>query len=177
MAQHDPKLKKIINSADLSIADGVGLKLADSSLEIIKGRELMADLINLNKYKVFLLGSKNGPTINSEGEPVSQRDRLIEIEVLKKINRENPDILFVGFGSPKEQKWIAKHLPELKIKMAMQVGGGIDYMRDHRKTPSFLERNFEWFWRLIKEPKRFRRIINATVIFPILLLSQARKGA
>lgn len=175
MAQKDKDLKAIINTADLSIPDGVGLKLADPSLEIIKGRELMQDLINTKKYKIFSLGSE-GPRINNDGNPVSEVDRLKQIEIVKKINKQKPDILFVGMGSPKEQKWIAKNLSKLNVKMAMQVGGAIDFVAQRRKTPSWMQNNLEWLWRLIREPKRLKRIINAVVVFPLLLLTSRLKG-
>lgn len=175
MAQKDLVLKRIINSADISIPDGVGLKLADPSLEIIKGRELMQDLINTKKYKIFSLGSE-GPRINNDGNPVSEVDRSKEIDIVKKINKQKPDILFVGMGSPKEQKWIAKNLGKLNVKMAMQVGGAIDFVAQRHKTPSWMQNNLEWLWRLIREPKRLRRIINAVVVFPLLLLTSRLKG-
>lgn len=62
MSQTNKKLKKALNGATISIPDGVGLKIADLKLKIIKGREFFLDLVKLadkKKWKVFLLGGKD----------------------------------------------------------------------------------------------------------------------
>ncbi len=175
MAQKDKLLKKIINEAFLSIPDGNGLNLLrKEKLTIIPGRKLMLELVKLakaNNLKTFFV-SKNGPLLDKEANPVSEVDTKIEIDIIKEINKLKPDLLFVGMSSPKEQKWIHKHLAELNVKIAIQVGAGIDYLEGRVKLPpQWLDNlGLEWFWRLLSDPKRYKRIYNATVLFPLAIL-------
>ncbi|HEX6977333.1 MAG TPA: WecB/TagA/CpsF family glycosyltransferase [Patescibacteria group bacterium] len=197
-ASSDPRLASILNSADLSIPDGIGLKLVNPSLSIYKGRKLMLDLINLadsQKLKVYFLGASkdvnkkvlqkakvkhpnltveasSGPMLDKEGKPVSEEELSSEKETIAHINRFSPQILFVAFGTPKEQKWIYLHKDELKANCIMEVGGAFDYLAGSALLPpKILESlGLEWFWRLINEPQRAGRIFTALVLFPIKVL-------
>ncbi len=183
MAAKDQNLKKIINSADLVVPDGVGLKYAakflhKTDLNIIPGRKLFLKLLALARrknWKVFFLGGagiKNitaGPRLDENGEPISDRDRQIEIEIIQKINEVKPDFLFVGFGMPKQEKWIYKNVKKLDVKGIIAVGGTFDYVFGKASLPPkwMEEAGLEWLWRLLHEPKRVFRILNAVVIFPL----------
>lgn len=197
-AQNNPTLKEAINNSDFAIPDGAGLRLADNNLEIIKGRELMLDLLqiaNKKALKVYFLGStkevitktinkvgkdfpnlkakgNSGPMLNKSANPVSERDISLELDVIKEINLFKPDILFVAFGAPKQEIWVSKNLKDLNIKCAMAVGGALDYYSGSvLPVPGiFSKLNLEWLWRLIQDPKRLPRIFNATVIFPLKLI-------
>lgn len=81
------------------------------------------------------------------------------------------DFLFVAYGAPRQEKWIAKNLPKIPVKVAMGVGGAFDFIAGKkRRAPLPLRRlGLEWVWRLIQEPQRFPRILNATVKFPLLV--------
>jgi N-acetylglucosaminyldiphosphoundecaprenol N-acetyl-beta-D-mannosaminyltransferase len=81
------------------------------------------------------------------------------------------DILFVAYGAPRQEKWIAENLPKIPVKVAMGVGGAFDFIAGRKKrAPLTLRRlGLEWFWRLAQEPQRFPRILNATVKFPLLV--------
>jgi len=177
-ASRDLNFKNILNLSDINIPDGVGLKIAEPSLNIIKGRELFLELIALaqkKNWKVFFVGGKGiknvtaGPMLDKNGEPESERDKEIEIELVEKINRARPDLLFVGFGAPKQEKWIHKWLPKLEVGGAMAVGGTFDYVFGKAKLPPAWigKAGLEWFWRALHEPKRVLRILNAVIIFPL----------
>ena len=186
MAAKDQSLKKIINSADLVIPDGVGLKYAAKflhkmDLNIIPGRKLFLKLLALarkNNWKVFFLGGKGiknvtaGPVLDENGEPKTAKEARIQKEVIQKINEIKPDLLFVGFGMPKQEKWIYKNVKKLDAKGIMTVGGTFDYVFGKaRLPPQWLEKlGLEWLWRLLHEPKRVFRILNAVVIFPLKVL-------
>ena len=90
-------------------------------------------------------------------------------DVIDKINKFAPEILFVAFGNPKQEIWIHKHLLELKVSGAMAVGGTLRYFAGFSiLPPEFLEKaGLEWLWRLITEPTRIVRIFRAVVIFPL----------
>jgi N-acetylglucosaminyldiphosphoundecaprenol N-acetyl-beta-D-mannosaminyltransferase len=206
-SQSNQELKQALNSADLPVPDGVGLKLAIPDLNIIKGRELFLELIKLadkKGWRVFLLGGldgeaglaakklkmagtlrdKNlktswplavkidfhsGPVLNENGEPASEIDTKVEKDVIDKINKFNPQLLFVAFGNPKQEIWIHENLSKLNIGGAMAVGGTLRYVAGLSSLPpKWMESlGLEWLWRLIHEPKRIGRIFNAVVVFPL----------
>lgn len=238
--EKDKKFAKTINSADLSLPDGIGVVQAAKFLELpntenklfrpfflfvqgllvggatffnrqwlfaaltpIKGREIFLELMKLaNKkgFRVYLLGGErgvskdvseklerslkkvlerslkkvkieysDGPSINESAKPVSKEDSLIEKDVINSINKFKPHFLFVAFGAPKQEKWLAKWLPELDIGGAMGVGGTFDYLIGRAKLPPPWIENFglEWVWRLLTQPWRIKRVLIAFPIFPL----------
>lgn len=85
----------------------------------------------------------------------------------------SPDILLVAFGHPKQELWIEKHLNEFpSLKAVVGVGGTFDYWSGSKKRAPLTLRAFglEWLWRLICEPKRWKRILNAVIVFPVLAI-------
>ena len=195
MSQHNLNLKEALNSADLSIPDGVGLKIADPALTIIKGRELFLELIKLaekRSWKVFLLGglgteaakagsilksqfpgvkieSDGGPKLGVNAEPMGINERKTEIKTVERINKFAPQLLFIAFGNPKQEIWIHKNLSKLKIGGAMAVGGAFRYIAGITPLPPkwMAKAGLEWLWRLITEPSRLERIFNAVFVFPL----------
>lgn len=187
----DRKLREALNSADFSIPDGFGLKLADLSLNIIKGREMflaLMDLANKRGWKAFFLGGlgneaqiaakkfgaafTEGPKLDARGEPTSESEARVEAYSIRKINEYKPDLLFVAFKNPRQEIWIHKHLSKLEVCGAMAVGGTFRYVAGMSKLPPAWvgKVGFEWLWRLITEPFRLRRIYNAVILFPLKLL-------
>ncbi len=199
-AQNEPDLFKALNSAEFSVPDGVGLKLANRSLQIIKGRELMLDLFkmaNSQGLKVFFLGTKpeiikktlikiknefpnikakgnSGPKLDNKANPVSEVDISLQFEIVKEINSFKPDLLFVALGAPKQEIWIDRNIHNLNTIGAMAVGGSLDYYSGFVKpVPPVMEQlNLEWLWRLIQEPQRIGRIFNAVILFPIMVFRE-----
>ena len=89
-----------------------------------------------------------------------------------KIRTEEIDILFVAFGHPKQEEWIAENLHKLPVKVAMGVGGAFDYISGEVKRAPFLVRamGFEWLYRLVKEPWRWRRQLSLPVFVWLVIL-------
>lgn len=200
-AQSDSKLTHSLNSADFSIPDGFGLTLASlflfkKQLKVIKGREFMIDLFalaNLKKLKIYLLADdesieksinkikkefpnikvqgSSGPMLDKSANPVSKVDVTLQSDIVKEINSFQPDLLFVAFGAPKQEIWMNKWHPKLKVTGIMVVGGALDYYSGFIKpVPNlFTKLNLEWLWRLIQEPTRIKRIFNAVIVFPFKL--------
>ena len=107
-AQGDEEFRKILNSADLAIPDGRGLRLVGVKTRV-SGIELMEALVKTGK-RVMLVGGKRGwPDV-------------------AKINKFKPDFLFVGLGAPKQEKWSYENLDRLKVGVVMVVGGAIDQL-------------------------------------------------
>jgi len=165
------------------------------SLNIIHGRILFAELIKLaakNHWKVFLLGgldneaelaarelrirnqelrieAAKGSKLKKGGEPVSEVDRNAEKDAIDRVNKFAPQLLFVAFGNPKQEIWIHKNLSKLEVGGAMAVGGAFRYTAGLSKLPPKWMENMglEWLYRLITEPYRLGRVINAFPIFPL----------
>jgi N-acetylglucosaminyldiphosphoundecaprenol N-acetyl-beta-D-mannosaminyltransferase len=194
LAQKDHEFREILNRADLAIPDGVGLRVGTR----VTGTDLMLKLCQIaaeKGYSVFLLGGRNGvaeeaakrlkerfANLNivgtSEGDPLSNFQFPIYFALRNTLRAGNfqsaIDFLFVAYGAPKQEKWIAKNLPQIPVKVAMGVGGAFDFIAGRRKrAPKILRRlGLEWLWRLLQEPQRLPRILNATIRFPLLILAK-----
>lgn len=204
-ANKDYEYKNILNNANLAIADGVGLAYAcrflyGKPLKIIPGRQLFVDLLDLadqNSLRVFFLGSthevvqktlskahkqfshatfegESGPLVNKQGVSA---DSKIEADTISQINKFKPDILFIAFGHPKQEKWVSKNISKLNANVVMTVGGALDYYSGMKSVPPVWLSNlgFEWLWRLVNDPKRYKRIFNAVFVFPTLILKEKAK--
>lgn len=182
MSQKNSEYKKALNSFTFSVPDGIGLKLAEPSLEIIKGRELFLDLVKLankNNWKIFLLGG-----LENEAEVVAKKYGFnyaggseittnLSKDIIDKINKFSADLLFVAFSHPEQELFIQKYKNILNAKCIMTVGGTFRYIAGLSKLPPRWVPNWgEWLWRLITEPKRIKRIFNATILFPIEVLKE-----
>ncbi len=95
-------------------------------------------------------------------------------QLIERINKANPDIIFAALGHVKQEKWIYYSLPKLpSVKIAMGVGGSFDFISGKiKRAPGFIRKfGCEWLWRLMQEPqKRLPRIFNAVVKFPLAFL-------
>ncbi len=90
-----------------------------------------------------------------------------------------PDILFVAFGHIKQEAWVAENISQLpSVRLAMGVGGSFDFVSGSvtRAPRLFRSVGLEWLWRLLVQPKRFWRIIDAIILFSFyFILSYVRK--
>jgi len=169
--------------------------LAGSVGETVTGVWLFENLTKMaekNNWKVFLLGGWDGvcektarmllkrfPKLKlayDAGETRVGTDEAINKRVLEKINDFAPDILFVAYNPIKQEKWLAKHQGQLKVKMGMGVGGTFDeYAGKIKKAPRWMENmGLKWLWRVMIEPKRFGRIMRAVVVFPWLVFRDSK---
>ena len=240
-AQKDKKLASILNSADISLPDGVGLVMASKFLSLptaendfikpfyyifqglmvgvsalvnkkwlsqdlkqIRGREMFMELIKLaNKksWRVFFLGGENdeaqdvkkfllrsykkikiethkGPILSNSILPVSASDEVVQERAIKEINSYKPQLLFIAFGAPRQEKWMNKWVNKLNVGGAMVVGGTFNYISGRNKLPpkGLSDMGLEWLWRLATEPRRMVRIFRALIVFPLVVyISKLRK--
>ena len=173
-AQRDKEFKDILNNADLSIPDGVGLKLSGDIVCILPGIDFMEELIKEASDQGFTVGLLGGRdqvakkaaeclrkkypkikiTFAASGGDVDKNGKLLKLPKLPKM-----DILFVGFGPPKQEKWIANNFKKIPVKVAMAVGGSLDYVSGRvPRVPKFLRAiGLEWLFRLIVQPWRIKR--------------------
>lgn len=139
----------------------------------------------LSKQRIFLLGNQDGlasntsklatqklKTLNPSINIVGNLDgRLEDPEIINQINAGKTEVLFVAFGAPQQEIWLARNLSKLPgVKIAMGVGGTFDFLAGILpRAPKWTRKiGMEWLYRLIRQPrKRFKRIINAFFVFPM----------
>lgn len=95
-------------------------------------------------------------------------------EIIKMIDKNDTDILFVAYGAPAQEIWISKAMRKLKsVNIAIGIGGTFDFISGKRvRSPKWMQKlGLEWLYRLIQEPTRWKRIYNATIKFPMKVIS------
>jgi N-acetylglucosaminyldiphosphoundecaprenol N-acetyl-beta-D-mannosaminyltransferase len=185
--QYDEEYFYIINKADLKIPDGSGPQIAcavtGSPTIRVSGADLTADILKLAHEKnknVAIFLWKDG--LSRSWEVYGALDRnFAELQVIiKDIDRNadvtyyndviefNPEILFVALGAPWQEKFIYHNLPKIpSVKIAIGVGGSFDFLTGKiKRAPKFFRlMGIEWLWRGMMQPSRWRRIMNATLVF------------
>lgn len=191
-AQHDDEFRAILNKADLSVADGVGIKFAAKKFgqklkERITGMDLIDEIAKIAEQKnksIYLLGAKGKvpektvikllekyPGLKIAGYETGYRHawwKFKDEKLVEHIRRSKADILFVAFHFPRQDKWIYHNLPKMpSVKLAMGVGGSFDYISGHiKRAPKWMrDIGLEWLYRLIRQPWRLPRIMTAVVKF------------
>jgi len=168
-AQKDKEFRDILNKADFCLCEGRGLWLMARLLgkkikEPINGVELIQKL----KGKIFLFGGKEDvvkKTAEKLGNSVIGFEHGYQDldKATEKINSAKPEILLVGLGSPKQEKFIYENLKKMpSVKLAIGVGGAFDFISGRvRRAPKFIQKiGLEWLWRLFVQPQRAKRIFT-----------------
>ena len=178
LGQKDEGFRQILNQADLVIADGVGVAWV-AKTEKITGVEVMMGLIELGAdkgWRVGLLGGKPGVAKQAAQklkqrfkglkvmgwagpEDISKASKRGQKATIDMINQFRPDLLLVAFGHGKQEKWIAENLEKMRVKVAMGVGGALDYLvKPWLRAPKVVQKlGLEWLWRLVLQPWRIKR--------------------
>ena len=87
------------------------------------------------------------------------------------INETKPDVLAVGLGSPKQEKFIYKYKDQLNVPVSLAIGASIDFEAGNKKrAPRFMQKaGLEWLYRLCKEPRRmFMRNLTSVRIVKVI---------
>lgn len=183
LAKNDPEFHQILEGADLVVPDGIGVVIASKIKktplpERVAGYDLaqntMKDAVK-EGYKYFFFGGKPGiaeeaaqkmretyPGIQIVGTRNGYFKPEDEPEIIEAINQSGANILFVCLGAPKQEKWIEANKHQLPhVRVAMGLGGSLDGMsgRVKRAPEVFQKLGLEWFYRLLKEPTRFKRML------------------
>lgn len=137
-----------------------------------------ADKLKEKFPKLNIVGYHPGPKVESfPNKKLKYRSNDNE-SVITDIIQTAPDILFVGFGHSKQEKWIHENIERLPgVKLAMGIGGSFDVISGKiRRAPEILRKaGLEWLWRLILEPKRIGRVWTALVTYTLLFVSERGK--
>ncbi|MDP2685482.1 MAG: WecB/TagA/CpsF family glycosyltransferase [bacterium] len=137
---------------------------------------------NLKKIfpKLNVVGYHPGPELVSTPNKKLKYKSADNENLITDIIQTQPDIIFVGFGHGKQEKWIHENMNKLPgVKIMMSVGGSFDILAGKlRRAPLFLRKlGLEWIWRLFEEPHRWRRVWVATVKFPMKFISERGKNS
>ena len=190
-AWRDPEMHRILFDADLVVADGTPLvwfsRLFGPHLkERVAGSDLVAPVArqaSRNALSLYGLGAAPGiadkamrrlqseypglRVAGTDSPPAAPLTRMNHGEILQKLEEASPDVLFVAFGAPKQEKWIRMHLPKWNVPVSIGVGATLDFLAgEHRRAPKwFQSMGLEWFWRMAHEPKRLVRRYAKDLLF------------
>jgi len=179
-------LKEAYGEADLVTPDGFGIiwganKMNLSLQERAAGIDILNGLFGCGKkLEVYLLGSKPG-VAEEAGQYIERNHEQVEIvgthhgyfpledeTVLEEINEKSPDLLLVGMGVPRQEKWVLSYKDSLEVGLVMGVGGSFDVLSGQlSRAPEMMqEMGLEWLYRTLLEPRRLWRVR----LIPIFML-------
>jgi N-acetylglucosaminyldiphosphoundecaprenol N-acetyl-beta-D-mannosaminyltransferase len=199
LCQDDPELQKIFNASGLTTPDGMPLVWLNrlkgrKHVERVYGPDLMLALCEhsvAEGYRHYFFGGAEGVPeqlaeslqIRFPGLAVAGtysppfRDLTFEEDarIVQKINQANPDIVWVGLGAPKQERWMASHRDQLNAPVLIGVGAAFDFHTGRKpQAPRWMQRSgLEWLFRLLSEPKRlWKRYLYNNPRFIVLILLQ-----
>ncbi|SKA87517.1 N-acetylglucosaminyldiphosphoundecaprenol N-acetyl-beta-D-mannosaminyltransferase [Clostridium sp. USBA 49] len=191
--QDDKVFYNIYKNADIVTADGMPIIWASKLLgkpikEKLSGSDILPKLLPLiekKQYRIFFLGAAEG-VAEMAANNIKKKYKNIQIvgtyspsygfekneeenrKIINMIKDANVDILFVGLGAPKQEKWISKYKEEYKVPLSLGVGATFDFIAGNiKRAPKWMQNaGLEWFWRFIQEPRRlFRRYFIEDIKF------------
>lgn len=181
-AQSDVEFRHIINSSALALPDGVGVWWASRHLgrplsDRIPGVDLVERLAALSAhrgYRLFFLGAmpdvadeavevmrKRYPGMAVAGTYAGSPRREEDAAIVERVRATRPEVLFVAYGAPAQDHWIARNMDRLEVPVCIGVGGSFDYIAGvHPRAPRWMRHlGLEWLHRLITQPRRWRRMM------------------
>ena len=201
-AAADVELRRILFDAHMVLCDGMPLVWASKKLgNPLPGRVTGSDLVprllaeaEVRGWRVFFLGG-TAESVSKAAENTQLRHPGLQLvgaysppfkpllemdhdEILRRVTQARPDLLFVAFGCPKQEKWINMHYRSLGVPVSVGVGATIDFLAGtFRRAPRWMQRTgTEWLFRMAQEPRRLlRRYGHGSVIFSRAILNQVRE--
>ena len=178
--------KMLLDKETVMVPDGIGVLKAGKKIgynieERITGIDIANELLkfgNEQKKSIYLFGYKqevidsmkivikeqypNLKLVGTSNGYVTDKDKVFD-EIVKL----EPDIVLVALGIPLQEMLIYKHLNRFKKGIFVGIGGSFDVMSGMKKRAPkiFIKLNLEWLYRIMKEPKRFKRFYNSNVKF------------
>lgn len=190
-AYKDDTYRAVQNGAILTLPDGgplssVGRRRGFSEMERITGPDLMYRLFKSHpKMRHFFYGSteetlqlmqgnlkEKFPDISIAGvysPPFRPATKAEDEQVVQMINETKPDIIWIGLGAPKQERWMADHQGSLD-GVTIGVGAGFDYFAGNiKRAPKWMQKHdLEWLYRLIQDPNRlWKRYLSTNISFII----------
>ena len=198
LARRNEALKTAINNAGLVLADGVGITIGARILGTpLRGGRIpgidfasaLLDEISSFGGSVYLFGAKPG-VAEEAANNLAQRYPGLKISgtadgyftddlpIIESINAAQPDVLFVCLGSPKQELWMANNLHRLNTKICAGLGGSLDVFAGRvKRAPTFFRKTgLEWFYRLIREPRRITRMAKLPLYILLVMWKRITGG-
>jgi N-acetylglucosaminyldiphosphoundecaprenol N-acetyl-beta-D-mannosaminyltransferase len=198
--RRDPSFCEVLRSADLCVPDGMplvwlGRHHGHALPRRVYGPDLLIDFCRTTKnshYTHFFLGGRPGVAENLSHElqirfpgvqvvgiyspPFRQLTEEEDDAITAQINTAAPDVLWVGLGCPKQERWMREHRDKLQVPVVVGVGQAFDiHSGEVPQAPIWMRENgLEWLFRLYREPRRLWRryfIYNTKFIFTLLFES------
>jgi N-acetylglucosaminyldiphosphoundecaprenol N-acetyl-beta-D-mannosaminyltransferase len=194
LARHDREFREILRDCSLRPPDAIGMMQAARILghplpERVPGVELVQAVSRAavaRGDRVFLLGAAPGVAEQAAARLVAENPGLCiagtfagdssedgDAETLAVVRAATPDVLFVAYGAPAQEKWAHRNLAVSGATVAIGVGGTFDYLAGRvRRAPALIRRlGLEWVYRVLRQPWRLRRI----AVLPEFLVLVARQ--
>ena len=203
MTSDDSTFQAAIQSADLVMADGAGVILASKILglpirERVSGPTSMLKVIEFGSdrdFKHYFFGASrecleklsqnieaefpSAMIVGAESPPFRPVTDEENNAMIRRINESGANVLWVGLGAPKQEKWILENRDKLDVSVALAVGAAFDYHAGLVKwAPTWIRRlGLEWAYRFVQQPKRLlRRNLNSFVFLTRVLGSRFSKA-
>lgn len=204
--QKDREFLKVYEDASLTLADGVPVLWAAKYLgtplkQKLSGSDLLPRLCeraSKKGHRVFFLGGlpeaaeiskvhleRMYPGLQVVGTycpPFGfEKDEKENQKVINAIRVTDPDILCVGLGAPKQEKWIYKYKENYQVPVSLGLGASFDFISGKvKRAPKWMQRiGLEWFWRLLSDPVRLwkRYLVDDISFFSYVLNDKREKRA
>lgn len=192
-AQSDPQWRSIMENADLVTPDSVGVLWASARAgntigERVSGVDLVEKVV-AKGYRTYFIGAAPGVASMAKdalskkypnAQIVGARDGFFskneESKVVQQVRETAPQVLFVAMGIPKQEKFIVEHLYEMGAAVNMGVGGSFDVLSGTvKRAPQLLQKmRLEWLWRLIQNPKKWRKVAALPKFWWMVVTSRRR---
>lgn len=197
IAYRNEAYRECLGSANLVLADGIGMKLAGKALrreirQNVNGTDLFPLLLaemEREQLSLYLLGAMPGvaeavaeyvhssfPGVRIAGFHHGFFTPEEELKVVESVRATAPDCLLVGFGAPRQDLWTATHIDSTGATVAMGIGGLLDFYSGRiSRAPQWMrEIGMEWFYRFMQEPRRmWRRYFVGNVVFLWRVMNEA----
>ncbi|MDY0170520.1 MAG: WecB/TagA/CpsF family glycosyltransferase [Thermoguttaceae bacterium] len=188
LATTDRSYREILNAGSTVFGDGTGVRWAARMKGIhlrdnLNGTDLVPELLGcMPGRRYYLLGS--------DPETIRRAAAVAEMhfpnwtlagfhhgylayagasaEVVRQISAARPDVLLVGMGNPRQERWIHEHQSQLRVPVCMGIGGLFDFWAENvSRAPQWLRRiGHEWIWRLFQQPSdKARRYLLGNPLF------------
>jgi len=176
----NPIYRASLSAASLVLADGIGVRIAGAMLdqnvcENVNGTDMFPFLCAALAHagmSIYLLGGQPGiaeaaaqwitdhyPNLRIAGHEHGYFSKEEELAVIERVRQSGADIILLSLGAPRQDIWITEHLPQLGTKVAIGVGGLLDFYSGRiPRAPIWIrELGMEWFYRFYQEPGRMWR--------------------
>lgn len=191
-AQKNSDFAEIINSAELVVADGIGveigLKILGYKVKRIAGIDLgkaLVEKFTASGKSVAMIGAKPG-VVDSAIENLSKEYQNLNVvyshdgyfdndeDIIESVISANPDLILVALGSPKQEFFIHNIKEKLPNSTLIGLGGSFDVWAGvvERAPIIYQKLGLEWLYRTLKEPKRFKRIFPTLPLFVLKVLKE-----